>query len=131
MERLTLRLLGGFHGQLGGGIPLPLTARKAQALLAYLAVRPGHAHLRDKLATLLWPDTSDDQARQSLRVALVALRRALPAGGAAALVAETESLSLSASAVDVDVVAFERRVAEGTREALAEAVRLYQGEFLE
>src|SRR5262249_24902248 len=118
MDRLTLRLLGGFHAELGAGIPLPLTARKDQALLVYLAVRPGPSHPRDKLATLLWPETSDDQARQSLRVTLVALRRALSSASPTALVAETESLSLSASAVEVDVVAFERCIAEGTPEAL-------------
>jgi DNA-binding SARP family transcriptional activator/tetratricopeptide (TPR) repeat protein len=131
VNRLTLRLFGGFHAHLGAGTPLPLTARKAQALLAYLAVRPGQAHPRDKLATLLWPDTSDDQARQSLRVALVALRRALSSAEPAILMAEGETLGLAAPAVDVDVVAFERRLAEGTPEALAEAARLYQGDLLE
>ena len=131
MNHLTLRLFGGFHAQLGEGIPLPLTARKAQALLAYLAVRPGQLHPRDKLATLLWPDTSDDQSRQSLRVALVALRRALPSNGPTILLANAESLGLDATAVDVDVVVFERRLSEGTPEALAEAARLYQGDLLE
>jgi DNA-binding SARP family transcriptional activator len=108
-----------------------LTARKAQALLAYLGVRPGQLHPRDKLATLLWPETGDDQARQSLRVALVALRRALPSAGPPILMAEAETLSLAASAVDVDVAAFERCILEGTPEALAEAARLYRGDFLE
>jgi DNA-binding SARP family transcriptional activator/tetratricopeptide (TPR) repeat protein len=131
VTRLTLRLFGGFHALLGAEVPLPLTARKAQALLAYLAVRPGQAHPRDKLATLLWPDTSDDQARQSLRVALVALRRALPVTEPPILIAEAETLGLAASAVDVDVVAFERCVLTGTPDALAEAARLYRGDFLE
>ena len=131
MNRLILRFLGGFQAQMGSGTLLPLTARKAQALLAYLAVRPGSSHPRDKLSTLLWPETSDNQARQSLRVALVALRRALPATRPPILVAEGESLAITASAVDVDVAAFERCIEEGTPDALAEAARLYQGDFLE
>jgi tetratricopeptide (TPR) repeat protein len=47
------------------------------------------------------------------------------------LMAEAETLSLAASAVDVDVAAFERCILEGSPEALAEAARLYRGDFLE
>src|SRR5262249_37890602 len=54
MARLTLTLLGGFEGRLDGSRPLVLSARKAWALLAYLALRPGQAHPRDKLTALLW-----------------------------------------------------------------------------
>ena len=43
-------LLGGFEVRLPSGIPVHLPTRKAQALLAYLAMRPGQAHPRDKLA---------------------------------------------------------------------------------
>ena len=130
VNRLTLTLFGGFDAQVDDGTPLPLTSRKAQALLAYLAVRPGQLHPRDKLATLLWPDTSDEQARQSLRVALVALRRALRSVGPALLISRAESLGLAALALEVDVVAFERCISSGTPEALTEAARLYRGDLL-
>jgi DNA-binding SARP family transcriptional activator len=63
---------------MGAGPMLVLTRKKAQALLAYLAVEPGEAHLRDKLAALLWGDSSDQQARHSLRQTLLALKQALP-----------------------------------------------------
>ncbi len=43
------------------GAPVAIDRRKAVALLAYL-VLTGQAHLRDTLATLLWPDSG-----QSLR----------------------------------------------------------------
>src|SRR6266567_393752 len=39
--RLKLTLLGGFQAQLDAGAALVLPTRKAQALLAYLAVPPG------------------------------------------------------------------------------------------
>jgi DNA-binding SARP family transcriptional activator len=63
MARLSLRLLGDFEARLGSGPPLRLRARKTQALLAYLASSPGQTHSRDKLASLLWGDSSHSQAR--------------------------------------------------------------------
>ena len=75
MARLTLTLLGGFRAHLDPGAPLAFPTRKAQALLAYVAMPPGHAHPRDKLASLLWGSTVETTARTSLRQTLYALRR--------------------------------------------------------
>ena len=77
MARLTLTLLGGFRAHLDPGAPLAFPTRKAQALLAYVAMPPGHAHPRDKLASLLWGSTVETTARTSLRQTLYALRRSL------------------------------------------------------
>ena len=44
---------------------------------------------------------------------------------------EGELIGLRESAAHVDVAAFERGVAQGTREALREATALYRGELLE
>ena len=44
--------------------------------------------------------------------------------------AEAESLGVAASAVDVDVVTFERCISEGTPQALIEAARLYRGDVV-
>ncbi|HEV8309663.1 MAG TPA: AAA family ATPase, partial [Methylomirabilota bacterium] len=74
MASLQLTLLGGFQARIGSGPALPLPTRKTQALLAYLALPPGRAHPRDKLATLLWGDRPEGPARTSLRQALSALR---------------------------------------------------------
>src|SRR5215471_6285918 len=59
---LSLVLLGGFEARWGSDAPLSLANNKAQALLAYLAVRPGRRHARDKLATLLWSGAGDEHA---------------------------------------------------------------------
>jgi DNA-binding SARP family transcriptional activator len=131
MARLALQLLGGFSVRPGSGPALSLGTRKAQALIAYLAVAPGRAHPRDKLAGLLWGDTGDEQARQSLRQTLVALRRALPATKPPTLVADRDTLALDPAAVEVDVQAFERLAAGTTTKDLERASALYQGDLLE
>src|SRR5688572_30148734 len=51
MTRLSMTLLGGFSARLEPGGALSLPTRKAQALLAYLALPLGRAHRRDKLAS--------------------------------------------------------------------------------
>ena len=129
MAALSLRLLGGFLLR-ADGRPRPLPARKAQALLAYLAVRAGRAHARDALTGLFWADAGERQARQSLRQIMVRLRRAL-AGGPRALVTQGDTVTLSPAALDLDVAAFERLVRRGTPEALESAVALYQGPLLD
>src|SRR5687767_6018357 len=89
MARLSLTLLGGLQARLDPGGTLVLPTRKSQALLAYLALPPGRAHPRDKLAALLWGGIRDDSARASLRQALFAVRKALADTGALVLDADT------------------------------------------
>ncbi len=43
MGSLRLTLFGGFQAQTNSGAAIALSSRKAQALLAYLALRPGEA----------------------------------------------------------------------------------------
>jgi DNA-binding SARP family transcriptional activator/predicted ATPase len=109
---------------------LPLPTRKAQALLAFLALPPGRSHPREKLAALLWGGVREPQARRGLRQALFTLRKAV-ATEPPALLIEGESVALNPIAVDVDVAEFERGVAEDTPAALERATSLYRGELLE
>ncbi len=129
MARLSLTLLGGFRARLDGDQPLVIAIKKSQALLAYLAFPLGQAHPREKLAALLWGDMREAQARAGLRQTLFTLRKVL--GDPAPLRLVGETIALDPALVAVDVRAFEERVARGTREALEEAVTLYQGELLE
>ena len=130
MPRLRLTLLGGFEVRSSSG-PIAIPLRKAQALLAYLALPPGQPHPRSKLAALLWGDAGEEEARNSLRQTLFGLRRALTVVREPVLLTDGESVTLSASAVNVDVATFERLVREGTTRALEEAAALYKGELVE
>ena len=127
MAQVELTLLGGFQARCGEAPPLSLSSRKAHALLAYLALPPGSAHPRDKLAALLWGELPEAEARASLRQALFTLRKALPRS---ALLVDGATIALDPATVDVDVGRFERRVAESTPAALAETADLYQGDLL-
>src|SRR5262249_62023791 len=129
MALLRITLLGGFRARLPSSAALSVPSRKAQALLAYLAVPPGQAHARDRLATLLWGDMPSAQARASLRQAIFALRKALPPDDP--LAQDGRAVALEPDAVEVDVVIFEQLAREGRREALERAAGLYRGAFLD
>src|SRR5215831_16330128 len=130
MNRLTLKLLGGFEVQTGLGQSLAVRTRKAQALLAYLALTPGQTHPRDKLAALLWPDMPPRAARNALRQSVFVLRTALRRAQYTALLVTADAVTLLSEAVETDVAAFERAVAEGAPSALEAAASLYCGDFL-
>lgn len=128
--QLQLHLLGPLqmHGTTGA---VPLVARKAQALLAYLALRRGTSIPRETLAGLLWAQRSEDQARASLRQTLSELRRAL--GPEAALLLQTTSnrVTLAVSGVWVDADALESAAQASATQTLQEAAALFRGELLE
>jgi DNA-binding SARP family transcriptional activator len=130
MGGLKVTLLGGFEVRSDSGARVRLPTKKAQALLALLGIRPGQGYPRDKLAAMLWGQTSDHHARNCLRHALMAMRRAFADIDPALLEAEGQMLGLRPEGVDVDVVAFERGVADGTPEALERAAELYRGDLL-
>lgn len=132
MPDLNLELLGDFRLRSDSGAFLPISAKKSQAMLAYLAVRPSQMVSRDKMAALLWSSTAPEQARQSLRQTLSTLRKELAnISPRKILIEEGDFLSLDATHVRVDVVEFESLVATGTPDALDPATRLYAGDFLD
>ncbi|CAN5866386.1 hypothetical protein BH10CHL1_BH10CHL1_04000 [soil metagenome] len=57
--------------------PVTVITKRGQILLAYLLLYRHQAHLRETLASLLWPETNDVQARANLRTELTRLRRSL------------------------------------------------------
>src|SRR5215471_1079773 len=131
MGQLILTLLGGFRARLDSGAPVALPTRKAQALLAYLAVPVGTAHPRDKLASLLWGNTLETTARTSLRQTLYALRKSLRDVHPQPLLVDGETVALDPTAVTIDVHEFQKLAGEATPRASAEASAFYQGDFLE
>ena len=130
MMQLTIHLLGSFEARAGSGSPALLPTKKARALLAYLAYRPGAPRSRDEVAALLWGNRGDEQARGSLRRTLSDLRKALPSMETEWLVTDGDALLVNANAVRVDVAEFERLAARTDHAALEQAMELYKGELL-
>ncbi|HJT15377.1 MAG TPA: BTAD domain-containing putative transcriptional regulator, partial [Dongiaceae bacterium] len=131
MAVAELRLLGGFDLRLAHGEVVDLLGQKDRALLAILALPAGATHSRGKLASLLWSDRGEQQARDSLKHSLTKLRQCLPAAAQSSIVADRSTARLDPAAVAIDVATFERLAGNGSTTALEQAVALYRGELLD
>lgn len=102
-----------------------LAQPKRTALLVYLAVAtPRGPHRRDTLLGLLWPESDEERARNSLNQTVFKLRRSL--GEEAIDTLGDGAVALGAD-VWCDAVAFEEALDAGARE---QALELYEGELL-
>ena len=117
---LLLRTLG--EVRLDGGPAVLASRRKELTLLAYLARRAPRSASRAELASLLWEDRADTRARQSLRQALLDLKRLLGVG----LLLDGDSVRLD-SGLRLDAREFEEDLARGDLKA---AVLWWRGDFL-
>src|ERR1051325_34995 len=133
MSALRLELLGDLQIRSENGSLAMVSAKKAQALLAYLSVKPAQRVSREKIAALLWSSTGPDQARQSLRQTLSMRRKELTSivGDARALIDENDLLGVEETIVSCDVADFESLAAGGNEPALVRAAELYRGDFLD
>lgn len=100
---LQLRLFGGFSLVTGEGDPVVIELAKSRALLSYLAIQPGRAISRSRIASLLWGSQPESRARHSLTQALSVLVRSL-GPEADALVRERDHVCLQDGHIDVDVI---------------------------
>ncbi len=115
---LGLKILG--HPALHrDGAALPLTTRKAMALLVLLA-RSGGPLPRARVVALLWPALDEQLGRRNLRRELARLREA---GAGDAVLAEGDALAL-ASTVSCDVEAFDAALRDGQPD---QALALWRG----
>lgn len=87
------------------GQPCELPARKTEALLCLLALRPGVPLEREQLAALLWPEVPEQQGRTSLRQALGHLRSRI---SDALVVSSADQVHLAPAAATVDTAEVER-----------------------
>jgi DNA-binding SARP family transcriptional activator len=128
---LQAYLLGALQLRLDGA-PLPrLESARAESLLAYLLTHHEAPHTREQLAFLLWPDSTEEQARTNLRHVLHNLRRALLSLERHLEVTPRTLRWRPTAPVWLDVTAFEAELADGSLPALRSALELYRGDLLE
>lgn len=148
MAGLTFSLLGRLqieHRRLG---VITLTNRKAIGLLAYLLVESDHAHGREFLLALLWPDLPTAAAQNNLRVTWAQLQKALATSDAdeqPPLIGDRLTLRFNPlSDHELDVARFRALIAASRRHPhpdphdcpecaarLTEALDLVRGDFLD
>jgi DNA-binding SARP family transcriptional activator/TolB-like protein len=125
---IGVHLLGRFAVTIDGA-PVRISSRKGCALLAYLAMHPEHCADREELATLLWGDRPNQQARLSLRQCILSLRNTLVAAGDI-LIFEGDTVALQMQHLRVDARDFEELARSVEAGSLERSAHLYGGEFL-
>ena len=132
---LMIRLLGQFSLRVENEFVL-IPSRPAQSLFAYLALNPGLIHRREKLAGMLWPDATEENARGYLRSALWRIRKSFQGSEVergdylATTDMEVSFRESSKYNIDANQVLERKPSSEWTLEGLEEAVSSYEGELL-
>lgn len=125
---LHIRLFGDFEVRFGELLIPPFESTRVTSLFAYLLLHRDAPQPRQRIAFLLWPDSSEPQARTNLRHLLHTLRGALP-DAERFIDVTSRSLQWRADAPYwLDVAEFERSVSESDGR---EAIELYRGDLLE
>ena len=143
MPTLHLHLLGDFRLSWDEAPVRTINAPRLHALLAYLLLHRDAPQPRHHLAFVLWPDTTEAQARTNLRQLLHDLKQALPDAGLFVSTSATTVQWRRDAPFRLDVADFEQaltgaegaeheqqRDAHAARKALEQAIALYHGDLL-
>ncbi|HEX4080030.1 MAG TPA: BTAD domain-containing putative transcriptional regulator [Rhizomicrobium sp.] len=109
------------------GTDMTPASRKARALVGYLCA-VGRPVGRERLASLLWGDRGDEQARASLRQAIYELRSML--AGDRLLKLERDTVAIGDD-IGTDVAAIIAAAQSGDLEQLGNVLTEWQGDFFE
>jgi DNA-binding SARP family transcriptional activator len=109
---LRLRVFGAMEAWSWSGENVLPRGRKAQAILAYLAMCDDSTVPRRRLIKLLWSKRWDEQARASLRQSLMELRRYISAIDPELLSIEKDRVSLQGAKVWVDGIGARSQVSD-------------------
>jgi DNA-binding SARP family transcriptional activator len=98
MEKLSIRLLGWLRVSDRAGNDVTVPGKKPQTSLAFLVLNADQPQSRDKLATLLWGDRFEEQARLSLHQCISKLRKTLGDGEPRVLLMDGNHVALNLDA---------------------------------
>jgi len=135
---LSIRMLGDFHLLIHDLRVSGMDVPRLQSLFAYLVLHHDVPQARARLASLLWPDSTEAQAHTNLRNLLHKLRATLPAVDTFLRI-ERQTLCWHLNMLcSLDVRYFEHMLDQAEhahssteeQQALEDAVQLYQGDLL-
>lgn len=126
MPVLRIEVLGGFSLHFDGAPIAIAHATRLQALLTYLLLRQGSPVYRQQVASSLWPDSSETQARTNLRKQLLLLHQLVP-GIEQAVCDDGRTLALLSQSTGSDLREFSHAIGQHDHQR---AVMLYKGELL-
>ncbi len=131
LPTLHIQLLGDFRLVYDDVPVTTVNTPRVQALFAYLVLHRHAPQSRQRLAFLLWPDSTEAQARNNLRQCVYLLRQALPDADRF-LDADTHTLQWMPDApFTLDVEDLQRAIEQSsTLTSLQQAASLYRGELL-
>ncbi len=127
----TLKVFGGFRLENAAGETVSFNLRKAEGLIAYLALAPEQISSRENLAAILWGGSEHDRARQSLRQALLAIGKTLEKYGLDILKITNQHVQLEVDSLEIDAAALFDESQCSTRGELENCCNLYVGEILQ
>ncbi len=140
MPSIRIELFGSLQITIGAQPLTTVNTNRLQSLLAFLVLNGETPQSREQLASLLWPESSDSQARTNLRQLLHHLRRALPAE-CCLLESDNQTVRWRRDPIcSIDVLEFDAALARAStatsrgditseRQALEEATQLYQDDL--
>jgi len=136
----SLSLFGPFEARYNERSLTNFATDKIRALLAYLAIEAGKPHRRETLATLLWPDHTDENALRNLRQSIYRLRQALqevdPDLPDQLITQDRHTIQLNAEIISLDISRFKAslqavRNSDDPFPHLDQIITLYQGDLLQ
>src|SRR5579871_2015685 len=138
---MRINLFGNLRITLSGNPVTAVNSNRLQSLIAYLILHGDAPQPRERLAFLLWPASSESQARTNLRQLLHHLKRALPPEGNWLEITNFTVRWLPDSACSIDTADFLAAVAKSAAartendrareiEHLTSAAQLYDDDLL-
>src|SRR5438477_6450942 len=108
---MRINLFGNLQISFAGRPVTAVNTNRLHSLIAYLILHGDSPQPRERLAFLLWPASSESQARTNLRQLLHHLKRALPAESNALVINNFAVRWRQDAACAIDVVDFQAAIA--------------------
>ena len=138
---MRIRLFGNLRVSDAGQLVTSVNTNRLQSLIAYLILHGDAPQPREQLAFVLWPASTESQARTNLRQLLHHLKRALPAECNSLVTDHYAVRWRHDAACEIDVIEFQTAIAEAASaraendhareiQALTAATKLYEDDLL-